>query len=155
MVETEVYGSRLSLGKGGNSTNSNVHPVRNDNDISMCNRLCKSVHGFSREMELRQAKDQGVVSMIEKDNIVTGYAAGIGIFCHAVAKSNESRTPDAFPSIFGILNQLVIVSPAMMELKEDDHVKTSLDLLRNPDNGGNKTAGDSTKIEEAANYCQV
>ena len=75
--------------KGGNSTNSNVRPVRNDNDISMCNRLCKSVHGFSREMELRQAKDQGVASMIEKDNIVTGYTAGIGILCHAVAKSND------------------------------------------------------------------
>jgi hypothetical protein len=27
--------------------------------------------------------------MIEKDGIVTGYAAGIGILCHAVAKSNE------------------------------------------------------------------
>jgi GNAT superfamily N-acetyltransferase len=75
--------------KGGNSASSNVHPVRNDNDISMCNRLCKSVHGFSREVELRQAKDQGVASMIEKDGIVTGYAAGIGILCHAVAKSNE------------------------------------------------------------------
>jgi hypothetical protein len=39
-------------------------------------------------MELRQAKDRGVATMIERDGVVTGYAAGIGIFGHAVAKSN-------------------------------------------------------------------
>ena len=76
--------------KGGNNTNSsNVRLVGNDNDISVCNELCKSVHGFSREMELRQAKDQGVAAMIERNGVITGYAAGIGIFGHAVAKSNE------------------------------------------------------------------
>ncbi len=51
--------------------------------------FCKSAYGFSRDMELRQAIDQGVAVMIEQDGIVTGYAAGIGILCHAVAKSNE------------------------------------------------------------------
>jgi hypothetical protein len=40
-------------------------------------------------MELRQAKDQGVATMIERDGVIIGYAAGIGIFGHAVAKSNE------------------------------------------------------------------
>jgi hypothetical protein len=55
----------------------------------VCNELCKSVYGFSREMELRQAKDQGVATMIEQDSVITGYAAGIDIFGHAVAKSNE------------------------------------------------------------------
>ena len=40
-------------------------------------------------MELRQAKNQGVATMIERDGVITGYATGIGIFCHAVAKSNE------------------------------------------------------------------
>jgi predicted N-acetyltransferase YhbS len=78
------------LKKGGNNTSSaKVHLVSDDNDISMCNELCKSVYGFSREMELRQAKDQGVATMIEQDGVITGYAAGIGIFGHAVAKSNE------------------------------------------------------------------
>ncbi len=71
-------------------SNANVRQVRDDNDISVCNELCKSVYGFSREMELRQAFDQGVATMIEGDGgVVTGYAAGIGIFGHAVAKSNE------------------------------------------------------------------
>jgi len=76
--------------KGGNTTSSaKVHLVSDDNDISMCNELCKSVYGFSREMELRQAKDQGVATMVEQGGVITGYAAGIGIFGHAVAKSNE------------------------------------------------------------------
>jgi predicted N-acetyltransferase YhbS len=76
--------------KGGNNTRSaNVRLVGDDNDISVCNELCRSVYGFSREMELRQAKDQGVATMIERDGVITGYAAGIGIFGHAVAKSNE------------------------------------------------------------------
>ena len=40
-------------------------------------------------MELHQVKDQGVAFMVERDGVITGYAAGIGILCHAVAKSNE------------------------------------------------------------------
>src|SRR5207247_8141223 len=76
--------------KGGNNTGSaNVRLVRDDNDISMCNELCKSIYGVTREMELRHAKDQGVATMINQDGVITGYAAGIGIFGHAVAKSNE------------------------------------------------------------------
>ena len=72
-----------------NTSSANLRPVDDDNDVSVCNELCKSVHGFSREMELRQAKDQGVATMIERDGIITGYAAGLGILSHAVTKSNE------------------------------------------------------------------
>jgi hypothetical protein len=55
----------------------------------MCSELCKSVHGFSREMELRQTKDQGIATMIEQNGVITGYSASIGILGHAVANSNE------------------------------------------------------------------
>jgi ribosomal protein S18 acetylase RimI-like enzyme len=59
-------------------------------DISACNQLCISVHGFSREMELRQAIDQGVAILsINNQSSITGYAAGLGFFGHAVAKTNE------------------------------------------------------------------
>jgi len=66
-----------------------VRPIKYQNDISECNNLCKKAHGFTREMELRQAKSQGIATLIEHDDIITGYAAGIGIFGHAVAKSND------------------------------------------------------------------
>jgi hypothetical protein len=61
-------------GANNNTNSANVRPVRDDNDISVCNELCKSVYGFSRELELRQAKDQGVASMIEREGVITGYA---------------------------------------------------------------------------------
>ena len=52
--------------KGGDNTSSaNVHLVRDDNDVSVCNELCKSVYGFSREFELHQAKDQGLVTQLQ------------------------------------------------------------------------------------------
>lgn len=76
--------------KGSNNIGSvSVRLLRSDNDVIVCNELCKSVHEFSREMELRQAKDQGVATIIEQNGVVTGYSAGIGILGHAVAKSIE------------------------------------------------------------------
>ena len=68
------------------------HDVRaaRSEDISACNEICISVHGFSREMELRQAIDQQVASVnIDNTGNITGYAAGIGWLGHAVAKTNE------------------------------------------------------------------
>jgi GNAT superfamily N-acetyltransferase len=76
-------------GQNIDTGNAEVHSIRGENDISKCNELCKSSYGFSREMELRQARDQGVATMVERDDVISGYAAGIGILCHAVAKSNE------------------------------------------------------------------
>jgi hypothetical protein len=40
-------------------------------------------------MELRHAQAQGVANIIERNDAIVGYAAGIGILNHAVAKSNE------------------------------------------------------------------
>ncbi len=85
---------RSSNGEGSTTIlipagSSIVRPIKYQNDISECNELCKKAHGFTREMELRQAKSQGMAILIEHDNIITGYAAGIGIFGHAVAESNE------------------------------------------------------------------
>ncbi len=68
------------------------HDVRaaRSEDISACNEICISIHGFSREIELRQAIGQGVATVnIDNTGNITGYAAGIGIFGHAVTKSNE------------------------------------------------------------------
>ena len=68
--------------------NVNVRPVT-ENDISACSELCRKVHGFSREGELRQAIDHAAAMIIETNGEVTGYAAGIGLFGHAIAKSTE------------------------------------------------------------------
>ncbi len=74
---------------GVNAGSIDVRIVSNESDISLCNNLCKSVIGFPREMELHQAMAQGVATLIERDGVISGYAAGIGIMGHAVARSNE------------------------------------------------------------------
>ena len=98
-----MQGQVVSLSKSGSTTHQNVHLVSTEKDISACNELCKSVHGFSREMELRQAKDQGVAMMVERNGAITAYAEGIGILGHAVAKSNEDLKAliGAAPTILG------------------------------------------------------
>ncbi|HEX2169586.1 MAG TPA: GNAT family N-acetyltransferase [Nitrososphaera sp.] len=64
--------------------------VAEPQDISACNQICISIHGFSRELELRHAIDQRVASVaIDSTDTISGYAAGIGFLGHAVAKTNE------------------------------------------------------------------
>jgi predicted N-acetyltransferase YhbS len=84
-----MQGHPPKKGTNDKGSNTNVRILSDDHDVSNCNELCKSVHGFSREMELLQAKDQGIATMIERDATITGYAAGIGILNHAVAKTND------------------------------------------------------------------
>jgi predicted N-acetyltransferase YhbS len=82
----------LMNGNPMQSTLPKKHDVRpaGPEDISACNEICTSVHGFSREMELRQAIDQRVAIVnIDNSGGITGYAAGIGFFGHAVAKTND------------------------------------------------------------------
>jgi hypothetical protein len=78
----------MALTNSISKSNANVRLAREDDDISECNGLCKLTYGFSKEMELRQAKDQGVATIIHRAGVITGYAAGIGIYGHTVAKSN-------------------------------------------------------------------
>jgi predicted N-acetyltransferase YhbS len=76
--------------KGKNNIQTtNVHLIENEHDISLCNELCMSAYGFTRETELRHAINQGVATILEHEGITKGYAAGIGMFGHAVAQSNE------------------------------------------------------------------
>jgi ribosomal protein S18 acetylase RimI-like enzyme len=90
----------------GSSLSRPAHDVRaaQVGDIPECNQLCMSVHGFSREMELRQAIEQGIASLsIDNQGNIAGYAAGIGFFSHAVAKTNEDLKAlvSSAPAIIG------------------------------------------------------
>ena len=80
----------------GNASNENPNikelelcKVETDEDVLKCNELCLRAHGFIREGELRQAMSQGVAIKIEKRGKIRGYSAGIGLFGHSVASSNE------------------------------------------------------------------
>jgi hypothetical protein len=66
-------------------------------DLAACNLLCKQIHGFvgeasqneNRERELSQAIDRGTATVVEQDNVITGYATSIGFCGHAVGTSNR------------------------------------------------------------------
>jgi len=80
----------------GNALNENsdkkdlkLHKIETDEDVLECNRLCIQVHGFAREGELRQAMSQGVAIEIESEGKILGYSAGLGLFGHSIASSND------------------------------------------------------------------
>jgi len=60
-----------------------------ESDLESCNRVCREVHGYDRDGELRDAIGQGSAVVAEHDGRITGYATLIGFFGHAVGKSNE------------------------------------------------------------------
>jgi GNAT superfamily N-acetyltransferase len=57
-------------------------------DLSAGNRLCESVHGHNRSGELIDAIQHGEAFVVERQNQLTGYAAGFGYLAHAVGESN-------------------------------------------------------------------
>jgi predicted N-acetyltransferase YhbS len=67
------------------------YPVRlaTVEDLAACNRLCQQMHGFDRGRELAGAIAQGTATVVEHDDLITGYATSIGFFGHAVGKTNE------------------------------------------------------------------
>ncbi len=57
-------------------------------DVPACNRLCIQVHGHERGGELEDAIQQKLATVVERNGNITGYATGVGFFCHAVGESN-------------------------------------------------------------------
>ena len=66
-----------------------VRPAE-DRDVEVCNKLCREVHGFDRDRELRDAIRAHSASVVEHSDEITGYATSIGFLAHAVAK-HKSR----------------------------------------------------------------
>jgi predicted N-acetyltransferase YhbS len=60
-----------------------------ERDVEACNELCREVHGFDRDRELRDAIRAHFASVVEHSDEITGYATSIGFLAHAVAKTNQ------------------------------------------------------------------
>lgn len=65
-----------------------VRPAE-ERDVEVCNQLCREVHGFARDRELRDAIRAHSASVVEHSDMITGYATSIGFVAHAVAKTNQ------------------------------------------------------------------
>ena len=58
-------------------------------DVEGCNKLCREVHGFDRDRELRDAIRTRSATVVEHLQEITGYATAIGFLAHAVARTNQ------------------------------------------------------------------
>jgi predicted N-acetyltransferase YhbS len=58
-------------------------------DVDECNRVCQKVHGHDRSGELIEAVAKGTATLVEREDLVTGYATMVGFFGHAVGETNR------------------------------------------------------------------
>jgi predicted N-acetyltransferase YhbS len=66
-----------------------VRPAE-ERDVQACNTVCREVHGFDRDQELRDAIRAHTASVVVHLGKIAGYATDIGFFAHAVAGSNQA-----------------------------------------------------------------
>jgi hypothetical protein len=60
-----------------------------EGDVQACNKLCREVHGFDRDSELRDALRGHSASVVEHSGEITGYATSVGFIGHTFAKTNQ------------------------------------------------------------------
>jgi predicted N-acetyltransferase YhbS len=65
-----------------------VRPAE-ERDVEGCNKVCRAVHGFDRDRELRDAIRVRSATVVEHLREITGYATAIGFRGHAVARTND------------------------------------------------------------------
>jgi GNAT superfamily N-acetyltransferase len=57
-------------------------------DQTACNALSLAVHGFERNLELKQAIEQGTAQVVERGGRITAYTTHLSFFGHSTAESN-------------------------------------------------------------------
>jgi GNAT superfamily N-acetyltransferase len=57
-------------------------------DQTACNALSLAVHGFERNLELKQAIEQGTAQVVERSGRITAYTTHLSFFGHSTAESN-------------------------------------------------------------------
>ena len=65
-----------------------VRPAKQE-DADACNALCTQVHGFDRAGEVYGAIEQGMASVVESGEGISGYTTGVSFIGHGVGRSNE------------------------------------------------------------------
>jgi len=60
-----------------------------EDDLALCDVLCRTVHGHDRHGEIAQAIADGTATVVEHNGRLTGYATNMGFFGHAIGRTNE------------------------------------------------------------------
>src|SRR5476649_707284 len=58
-------------------------------DVAACNALCRQVHGFDRDTELRDALGAKTAALVEHRGQIAGYTTGVAFSGNSVAETNE------------------------------------------------------------------
>ena len=59
-------------------------------DVAACSQLCRRVHGFDRDAELRDAIKGKTAALVEHGGKITGYTTGVAFSGHSVAETNQA-----------------------------------------------------------------
>jgi predicted N-acetyltransferase YhbS len=73
-------------------------------DVAECNRLCRQVHGHTREQDVLDGIGQNIAFVVERLGRITGYTTSLSYFGHTVAETNEDlkaiiSAAEAFPGV--------------------------------------------------------
>ncbi len=66
-----------------------VRPIR-ENEMDVCNEICRRSHGYDRSRELEEAIGAGTARLVEHDSRILAYATVIGFRGHAVSETDEA-----------------------------------------------------------------
>lgn len=58
-------------------------------DLGVCNDVCRRILGYDRERELSDAIQAGTATVVEHDGRISGYTTQVGFAGHAVGSSNN------------------------------------------------------------------
>ena len=87
-----------------------------EGDLEAANRLCETVHGFSRGGELAEAIGRGTAVVVEREGRVTGYSSMLGFFGHTVCAGNEDLQALIAASASGFAGPGILVPTRNAEL---------------------------------------
>jgi hypothetical protein len=75
-----------------------------ENDVAESNRLCRQIHGHTREQDLLDGIGQSSAFVVERNGRITGYTTSLSYFGHTVGETNEDlkaiiSAAEVFPGV--------------------------------------------------------
>ena len=103
--------------RGGEVSHHEVRPLE-DGDLDACGQLCRTVHGYERTNELRDAKQAFAPFVALRDDRIVAYASAVGFWPinHGVAETAADMQALLVGAAASIDDQLAFLVPLRSEL---------------------------------------
>ena len=63
--------------------------IATESDLESCNAICRAIHGYDRNGELKDSIKQGIAKVVLHGEKITGYTSGLTYFNHSVGFTND------------------------------------------------------------------